>query len=118
MYVEFANLYKKRHNHPKKTTKHVPKSSTVLDPSRSSGGLQAGSRLRSRCHLIGQGLKDRILGLPRGPIVVPFGGYYLESYKVFPKRNYFGAYGYKLSARLSPVLTAFPGVQSGPFTAL
>ena len=31
--------------------------------------------------------------LPRGSIVVPFGGSYLESYKVIPKRNYYGAYG-------------------------
>ena len=30
---------------------------------------------------------------PRGSIVVPFGGPYLESYKVIPKRNYYGAYG-------------------------
>ena len=29
-----------------------------------------------------------------GPKVVPFGGSYLEIYKVIPKRNYFGAYGY------------------------
>ena len=29
-----------------------------------------------------------------GSIVVPFWGSYLESYKVNPKRNYFGAYGY------------------------
>ena len=32
--------------------------------------------------------------LPIGPIVVPFRGSYLESYKVIPKRNYQGAYGY------------------------
>ena len=31
--------------------------------------------------------------LPRGPIVVPFGGSYIEFYKVIPKRNDFGAYG-------------------------
>ena len=31
--------------------------------------------------------------LPIGPKVVPFGGSYLEFYKVIPKRNYFGAYG-------------------------
>ena len=29
--------------------------------------------------------------LPRGPKVVPFGGSYVESYKVNPKRHYFGA---------------------------
>ena len=29
-----------------------------------------------------------------GSIVVPFWGSYLELYKVFPKRNYYGAYGY------------------------
>ena len=34
------------------------------------------------------------LYLPIGSIVVPFGGSYLESYKVLPKRNYYGAYGY------------------------
>ena len=32
--------------------------------------------------------------LPIGPKVVPFGGSYLEFYKVISKRNYFGAYGY------------------------
>ena len=32
-------------------------------------------------------------GLGIGPKVVPFGGSYLEFYKVIPKRNYFGAYG-------------------------
>ena len=31
--------------------------------------------------------------LPKGPKVVPFGGSYLEFYKVIPKRNYFGAFG-------------------------
>ena len=31
--------------------------------------------------------------LPIGRIVVPFGGSYLEFYKVIPKRNYFGAHG-------------------------
>ena len=31
--------------------------------------------------------------LPKGPKVVPFGGSYLEFYKVIPKRNYVGAYG-------------------------
>ena len=29
--------------------------------------------------------------LPIGPKVVPFGGSYIEFYKVIPKRNYFGA---------------------------
>ena len=36
----------------------------------------------------------RVECLPRGSIVVPFWGSYLEFYKVFPKRNYHGAYGY------------------------
>ena len=31
--------------------------------------------------------------LPIGPKVVPFWGSYVESYKVIPKRNYYGAYG-------------------------
>ena len=31
--------------------------------------------------------------IPRGSIVVPFCGSYLETYKVIPKRNYYGAYG-------------------------
>ena len=31
--------------------------------------------------------------IPRGPKVVPFWGSYIESYKVTPKRNYFGASG-------------------------
>ena len=33
------------------------------------------------------------VALPIGPKVVPFWGSYLESYKVIPKKNYFGAYG-------------------------
>ena len=33
------------------------------------------------------------LGLPKGSIVVPFWGSYTESYKVIPKRNYYGAFG-------------------------
>ena len=32
---------------------------------------------------------------PIGSKVVPFCGLYLGSYKVTPKRNYFGAYGYR-----------------------
>ena len=35
----------------------------------------------------------RELGLPIGPLVVPFDGLSLESYKVIPERNYLGAYG-------------------------
>ena len=31
--------------------------------------------------------------IPRGSIVVPSCGSYTESYKVIPKRNYYGAYG-------------------------
>ena len=31
--------------------------------------------------------------VPIGPIVVPFWGSYLESYKVITRRNYYGAYG-------------------------
>ena len=34
--------------------------------------------------------------LPIGPKVVPFWGSYLEFYRVIPKRNYFGAYGYSV----------------------
>ena len=36
--------------------------------------------------------RDRmfITWLPLGAIVVPFCGSYLESYKVIPKRNYYG----------------------------
>ena len=32
--------------------------------------------------------------LPIGPKVVPFWGSHSEFYRVIPKRNYFGAYGY------------------------
>ena len=39
------------------------------------------------------------VGIPIGPKVVPFGGSYLEFYKVVPKRNYFGAYGLLLSPK-------------------
>ena len=35
----------------------------------------------------------RMLALPRGPKVVPSWGSYIESYKVTPKRNYFGPLG-------------------------
>ena len=31
--------------------------------------------------------------IPRGSKVVPFWGSYIESYKVIPTRNYYGAYG-------------------------
>ena len=34
------------------------------------------------------------IGLPMGPKVVLFWGSYSEFYKVIPKRNYFGVYGY------------------------
>ena len=41
--------------------------------------------------------------LPIGPKVVPVWGSHLEFYKVTPKRNYFGAYGYTIIiARNSP----------------
>ena len=37
--------------------------------------------------------RDSLSQLPIGPQVVPFYGFYfLESYKVIPKRNYLGAY--------------------------
>ena len=36
---------------------------------------------------------SHVSNLPIGSIVVPLGGSYLGSYKVIPKRNYFGAYG-------------------------
>ena len=32
--------------------------------------------------------------LPMGSTVVPFGGSSIDSCKVLPKRNYYGAYGY------------------------
>ena len=35
----------------------------------------------------------KLFNLPVGPQVVPFSGLYIESYKVFPKRNCLGAYG-------------------------
>ena len=35
-----------------------------------------------------------VIEIPIGSILVPFWGSYLESYKVIPKRNYYGAYGY------------------------
>ena len=38
-------------------------------------------------------LPSELLGFPIGPIVVPFWASYLESYKVIPKRNYYGTYG-------------------------
>ena len=37
--------------------------------------------------------------IPIGSIVVPFGGSYLESCKVIPKRNYYGALGYTCRIR-------------------
>ena len=36
------------------------------------------------------------IGIFLGPKVVPVYGLYLESYKVIPKGNYLGAYGYSL----------------------
>ena len=35
-----------------------------------------------------------LLALSIGSIIVPFAGSYIESYKVIPKRNYYGASGY------------------------
>ena len=43
-----------------------------------------------------------ILILPIGPILVRFGGSYLESYKVIPKRDYYGALGFGILGRLRP----------------
>ena len=43
-----------------------------------------------------------ILPLPRGSIVAPFWGSYLESYKEIPKRNYCGAYGEALNLTRNP----------------
>ena len=42
--------------------------------------------------------------IPIGSKVVPFYGSYLESYKVIPKRNYLGAYGYLQSPSVDPVI--------------
>ena len=39
------------------------------------------------------GLGVHVWGLPIVSMVVPFCGSYLGSYKVVPKRNYYGAYG-------------------------
>ena len=44
--------------------------------------------------MVGPGFGIRVL--PIGPQVVPFYGLYVESYKVISKRNYLGAYGYRL----------------------
>ena len=54
--------------------------------------------------------------LPRDPKVVPFGGSYIESYKVTPKRNYFGASGY--SESLSFSVLGFRGSKLKRFRAL
>ena len=42
------------------------------------------------------------LSLPRGSIVVPFDGSYLESYKVIPKKNYYGAHGEPMGKAQTP----------------
>ena len=39
------------------------------------------------------GIKESCFDAPKGLIVVPFWGSYIESYKVIPKRNYYGASG-------------------------
>ena len=49
------------------------------------------------------GVAAMLVCLPIGTKVVHFWGSYLEFYKVFPKRSYFGAYGYWIS-RTSPKL--------------
>ena len=41
-------------------------------------------------------LKCRVEGIPIGSKVVPSCGSYSGSYEVTPKRNYFGAYGYRV----------------------
>ena len=51
-------------------------------------------------------------------MVVPFWGSYLESYKVIPKRNYYGAYGYanqKESVLRGPQVSVLIGILKGSF---
>ena len=62
-------------------------------------GLKVGARLRMRVreHFLSCVAGFQVLQLPVGSMVVPFGGSYLESYKVSPKRNDHGAYGYGLA---------------------
>ena len=48
---------------------------------------------------------------PRGSIVVPFWGSYLESYKVTPKRNYYAASGKPLAWRASSRSLRAAGVE-------
>ena len=45
------------------------------------------------CFGSSQGLAEMLAFFAIGPIVVPFWGSYVASYKVIPKRNYYGAYG-------------------------
>ena len=53
------------------------------------------SRLREQLRVQSSGwnvgLRRSILEVPRGSIVVPFVGSYLEFYEVIPERNYYGA---------------------------
>ena len=55
-----------------------------------------------------------LLRIPIGSKVVPFCGSYLGSYKVIPKRNYFGAYGYLRWGRILPV--SFQAFLIHPYT--
>ena len=55
-------------------------------------------RVRIDWRLVRRGVRIRAIG----PIVVPFWGSYLESYKVIPKRDYYGALGFGILGRLRP----------------
>ena len=50
--------------------------------------------------------------LPIASIVAPFWGSDLESYKVTPKRNYYGAYGYILHRVLTSCVNRPPTFES------
>ena len=55
------------------------------------------------------------LTTPLGSIAVPFGGSYLEFYKVIPTRNYYGASGYISLTSMTRFLCAQGGFKRLPF---
>ena len=73
----------------------------------SSRGLPPALHVRSvggdgaRCAVVAD-FFGGILSLPIGPIVVPFWGSCIESYKVIPKRSYYGAHGWLGLQRFRP----------------
>ena len=84
LYTIYIHIYIYIYIHSPRAKKHQCKAKSV------------GEHARRESHgtVEGRGTQvEPVVALPIGLIVVPFWGSYVESYKVIPKRNYYGAYG-------------------------